>query len=402
MTQHLKIFVYCQHVWGVGHFFRIREIIRALAPHDVVLVTGGPEVEIPLPPHVRRFQLPVLRMQEDKQLVSADGRPAEALWPERIARLNALFRREAPHAFLVELYPMGRKAFRRELDPILADLRSGRLPTCRVFCSVRDILVEKTDPGAYETRVCRALNNGFDALLIHADPRVVVLEDTFGAVADIKIPVVYTGYVARPGPDRTARQVVRQKLGIPADETLIVVSAGGGRSGYPLLSGMLAVHKELQAQSPLRMVVFTGPYLAEAKQAELQAAAGPGVAVQQFSPDFTHWLAAADLSVSMAGYNTCMNLLTAGIPALVWPYEGDREQPLRAERLSRAGWLSVLRTSDLVPSRLGPRIAAALRSPSIPSAGVDLQGAGNTARYIVDTSRVDALDTVSPPRPQDE
>ena len=143
MTKRLKIFVYCQHIWGVGHFVRIREIIRALEPHDVVLVTGGPEVAISLPPHVRRYQLPVLHMREDKTLEAEDGRTAEAVWPERIERLTELFRREAPDAFLVELYPLGRKAFRRELDPILDGIRTGRLPRCRVYCSVRDILVEK-------------------------------------------------------------------------------------------------------------------------------------------------------------------------------------------------------------------------------------------------------------------
>ena len=387
MPQRLKIFVYCQHVWGVGHFFRIREIIQALQPHDVVLVTGGPEVAVALPAHVRRYQLPVLQMQADKQLVSADGRPAETVWTDRVARLNALFQQEAPDAFLVELYPLGRKAFRRELDPILADIRSGRLPACRVFSSVRDILVEKKDPAAYERRVCKALNRWFDAVLIHADPRVVALEDTFGAVVDIRIPLVYTGFVVRSGPDRSARRRVRQALNIPVDETLIVVSAGGGRSGYPLLSGLIAAHEHLDAKRPLRMVVFTGPYLAAAQKRELRAAAGPGVAIQDFSPDFTAWLAAADLSVSMAGYNTCMNLLTAGVPALVWPFEGDREQPLRAERLSKAGYLSVLRTTDLRPSRLARRLEEALQRQPRPASGIDLDGARHTARYIIDTSK---------------
>ncbi len=37
----MKILVYCQHVLGVGHFFRTLEICRALAGHDVVLVSGA-------------------------------------------------------------------------------------------------------------------------------------------------------------------------------------------------------------------------------------------------------------------------------------------------------------------------------------------------------------------------
>lgn len=188
---------------------------------------------MPLPANVRRYQLPVLRMGSDKKLMADDGRPTDDVWFERITRLNDLFRTESPDVFLVELYPLGRKAFRRELDPLLAGIRVGRLPNCRVYCSVRDILVGKPDPRAYEARVCRDLNRWFDALLVHADPSLIRLDDTFGAMAAIDIPVVYTGFVARPGPGEMAQEAFRDQMGIGPEEKLVVVSAGGGQSGAP-------------------------------------------------------------------------------------------------------------------------------------------------------------------------
>jgi predicted glycosyltransferase len=84
----------------------------------------------------------------------------------------------------------------------------------------------------------------------------------------------------------------------------------------------------------------------------------------------------------MAGYNTCMDILTTGVPALVWPYAGDREQPLRAARLAEKGWLSVLEDVDLAPEPLGLRIAAALTPAPRPIGRLDLQGAVNTVRFI--------------------
>ena len=356
--------------------------MRALDKHEIVLVTGGPEVDVPLPDHVRRYQLPVLRMQSDKKLISDDGSPTESIWPERVARLQDLFRREAPDVFLVELYPLGRTAFGRELDTILAGIRLGRLPDCRVYCSVRDILVEKRNPATYENRVCRDLNRWFDALLVHSDPALVTLDDTFGAIEDIAIPVVYTGYVAPPAPKSMTREAFRLHKGIDPGETLIVVSAGGGQSGYPLLKAMLAVYDQLAAKIRMKITVFTGPYLPDDQLAKLQKAATPGVAVERFSAEFTAWLAAADVSVSMAGYNTCMSLLTSGVPALVWPFEGDREQPLRAARLAAADCLSVLRREDLDPQRLSMHIEDALRRNRRPIAPVDLEGARKTARFI--------------------
>ena len=377
----MKVFIYCQHVWGLGHLFRILEIARALKGHDVVLVTGGPEMPLKLPDHVRRFQLPGLRMQADRQLIGADGREAEAVWPERIARLHALFQSEAPDVFVVELYPLGRTAFGRELDPLLESIRSGRLPRCRVYCSVRDVLVAKRDPGAYEARVCRSLNRWFDALLVHADPALVTLDASFGTLAAIEIPVVYTGYVARSSSHDVGREALRRQCGLGDGEKLIVASAGGGQSGYPLLAAVLAAQQQ-GMQPELRLTLFTGPYLPEDHRSALKAAAGPGVVIQRFSDDFRDWLGAADLSISMAGYNTCMDILTTGVAALVWPYAGDREQPLRAARLAEKGWVSVLAEADLAAGPLRMRIEAALASLTRPAGGFDLQGALETARFI--------------------
>ena len=58
----MRIFLYCQHVLGIGHFFRTLEICKALKNHDVVLVSGGPVVDTPLPDHVKELRLPGLMM----------------------------------------------------------------------------------------------------------------------------------------------------------------------------------------------------------------------------------------------------------------------------------------------------------------------------------------------------
>ena len=45
----MKIVIYCQHVLGIGHLFRSLEICRALSGHEVILITGGPQLDSPLP-----------------------------------------------------------------------------------------------------------------------------------------------------------------------------------------------------------------------------------------------------------------------------------------------------------------------------------------------------------------
>jgi predicted glycosyltransferase len=331
---------------------------------------------------VSEFRLPELRMDAGFRALLAGGeRDAGAVLAERRARLQALFAADPPDLFLIELYPFGRKAFRVEIDPLLEAMAAGRLPACGVVCSVRDILVEKGDPAAYEERVVATLNRFFDAVLVHADPGLVRLEDTFRRTADIAAPVTYTGFVTPAAPPG-ARDRMRAELGLRAEERLVVASAGGGSVGMPLLEAVVRACARPDAPAGTRLAVFTGPFLPDGDFDRLRAAAAPGTQVERFSPEFPALLAAADLSLSMAGYNTTMNLLAARVPALVWPFAQNREQRMRAERLAARGALGILSDQDLDPSRLAARIRERLTLPPPSGGGVDLDGAAAVARWV--------------------
>ena len=73
----MKIILYCQYVWGMGHLFRSVELARALSEHDVILVAGGREVDIELPEHVTLVRLPGLYMDEQRKF------NIKHLWNER-------------------------------------------------------------------------------------------------------------------------------------------------------------------------------------------------------------------------------------------------------------------------------------------------------------------------------
>ena len=231
----MKIIVYCQYVLGLGHLYRTLEICKALKEHDVILVTGGEPVKVSLPAHVREFRLPALMMDTSFSRLYAVDRQDDlaTVQDQRRRHLAGLFREEQPDIFWVELYPFGRKAFRFELDPILQGIRRGILPPCRVVCSLRDILVEKADMETYTQRVVTILNREFQALVVHSDPNIVPLEETFPGASHIKIPIIYSGFVA-PTATWGAPQVARHRLGLSASRPLILASAGGGARGRSL------------------------------------------------------------------------------------------------------------------------------------------------------------------------
>jgi len=379
----MKIIQYCQHVLGIGHLFRSLEICRSLSDHEVILVTGGPRVDTNLPAHVREVRLPDLQMNHEfKGLYSSQKNfNLDQIKEKRQRRFFNLFEKEKPDVFLVELYPFGRKAFRFELDPVLQAIGERRLPACRVVCSVRDILVEKEDAAKHELRAVNTLNRYFDAVLVHADPRLAQISETFARFAEIRIPVIYTGYIAdRPEPDAGGK--MRRRLQIGRDEILIIASAGGGHVGAPLLEAVIGAFDRLRVKNHCYLKVFTGPYLDQSEFNRLTHLAGEEVEINRFSPDFLSYMAAADLSVSMGGYNTTMNILATGVSALVWPFPQNREQRMRAARLDQMGVLKIVADEDLDPQRLAGLIAQVLSAADRVPVGIELNGAANTAAWL--------------------
>lgn len=381
----MKVLFYSQHVLGMGHLFRSLALARGLAPDEVVLVNGGRAPEARLPANAREIRLPALSMDQDfRGLHAEDGRDVEHVKAARRDALLTTLQDERPDVFLVELFPFGRKKFRFELEPALEACRGMKEPRPAVVCSVRDILVERSDVEKYERRVLDALEKWFDLVLVHSDPVLQRLDETFPRVPEIPVPVTYTGFVAeKPSPG--ARERVRAALGLGPADKLIVVSAGGGQVGAPLLAAALEAFALLQDRTDYHLRLLSGPFLEECDYARLRTRASclRRASVERFEERFLDLLAAADLSVSQAGYNTCMNILASGVPALVQPFDANQEQSSRAEKLKKLGILDVLGDHDLFPAGLAARMAEVLtKRPFTRHAALRLDGAAETAALL--------------------
>jgi predicted glycosyltransferase len=334
----MQIMLYCQHVLGVGHFFRSMELARAFQPHGVLFVEGGTPLPEFIPPsNVQTFFLPPIMMNADFSQFETRDRQMEELKSQRKHLLEKAFRELDPDILIIELFPFGRKFFGFELLPLLRAIRQDSLPV-KIICSLRDILVEKRNQAAYEQRVIDILNAYFDLLLIHSDPGFIRLDQTFSCVGDIRIPAEYTGFVTRkvslPGPGKS--------------DGLIVVSGGGSNVGFQLLEAAIRAFPLVPGKE-LRLLAFMGPFIEPYQRRQLSRLAEQDkrITLAPFSSDYLNELAAAALSISMAGYNTCMDILSTGVRALVYPFPQNREQRMRAERLEQAGVLKILQSIEV-------------------------------------------------------
>ena len=280
------------------------------------------------------------------------------------------------------LFRSGRRAFEFELIPVLNLIKARQGINCKVVCSLRDILVEKKNPVKYETRVIEALHTWFDAVLVHSDPRLIKLDATFPGMDKIKIPLVYTGFVT-PVPDPEKVSQIKQEYGLNQGKRLITASVGGGNVGAPLLKAVVQACRQVLSGKNMLLRAYTGPYMDQKDQDHLKSFENDRIRIEEFTPDFISLLGASDLSVSMAGYNTCMNIVAARVPALVWPFDQNREQWERAVKLAEFAPITLLKDQDLELAVLAQRMEAAIDRPTgPPGPKLDLDGAVNTMEWM--------------------
>lgn len=344
---------YCQHSVGLGHLTRSYALCAALAQRfRVVLLCGG---ELPPgiapPAGVELVPLPPLGVGPDGFGSTHPRFTTARAWAVRGERIQSVLRESRPTVVLVELFPFGRAKFARELVPLLEQARALGAFTA---CSLRDILVfARTDQRAHDERARALAEELLDAVLVHSDPRFARLEETFGA--SLSIPVHYTGFVTGPPAPPAARN------------GHVVVSAGGGRVGEPLLAAAIE-----QAPDDVRVRVITGPLF----PAGARLPRRPNVEILRSVPDLAAELRSAAASISQCGYNTALDIVRTGVPALVVPYatEEEDEQTRRARRLESLGLVMVGALAELDFD--------ALRSFRPSRASLDLDGARATTELL--------------------
>ena len=162
--------------------------------------------------------------------------------------------------------------------------------------------------------------------------------------------------------------------------------------GEPLLRAAVDAHRTWRSQLGLSTTILAGPLAPEPVWTWLQqqAAAADGLEVSRYLPDLRTEMARSAVSVSQGGYNTTMDILRAGVPAVVVPYSeaGEDEQQRRAMRLEDLGVLRCLPADELNGSTLAAAVIAAASSTPAP-AGLDLDGRVASVRAIAELCAAD-------------
>ena len=376
-----KVMFYCQHILGMGHLVRSREIVRGLLPeYQVCFINGGEVIkEFPFPAEVEVVNIPAVKTNTEFQgLQPVDtSLSLDEVKAMRLDKLMAVFDEFQPDLLIIELFPFGRRSFSFELIPLVEKAKASGT---KIVSSLRDIVVTKQNQERHEEKVCRLMNQYFDMLLIHGDRQFVKLEESFSRVSDLNCQVHYTGYVTQPVPEIQEEN----KLSLPK-KPMILASVGGGRFGHELLRCLAQAALILEQALPHHIQMFTGPFMPEEVFKELQetVAGRTNITIDRYTSQFLAYMQQADLSISMSGYNTTMNILSTGVRAMILPFTGnnDQEQTIRAKKLEKLGRVKAISPDDLQPEKLANLIINYLQEqPNLMQ--FEFNGVANTAACI--------------------
>jgi predicted glycosyltransferase len=383
-----KIMFYCQYLSGMGHLVRSSEIVRSLVKDfQVYFINGGPKIQgFQIPPEVELIRLPALWLEDGKFTVGDGALSVEEVKEIRKNQLISEFDRVRPDCLITEFFPFGRHKLLFELIPLVKYIKSTS-PTTKIACSLRDVIGKESDPEEEDT-ICYLMNKYFDLLLFHSDPNFQTFTESFSRHQDIKSLVTHTGFVTQPAIINKAniKKFWGQKN---PEDTKILVSVGGGRIGYELLETVVEASSILEKELPHTIQIFTGPFMPESKVIKLKKAAlnKSNIKIETFTSNLIAYMKTADISVSLSGYNTIMNILSTGVRALVVPIgheNQDKEQLIRTTKLEKLGIVDFIHPQDLNSANLAEKIINCLKKKSIGVHKFGLKGADNTSNFLKD------------------
>lgn len=357
-----NILMYSHDTYGLGHIRRTMAIANHLKDENtnILILTGSPIAgRFSFPEQVDFVRIPGMIKKTNDEYRSLSIRiDAKHALKIRTDIIKATAKTFQPDLFIVDKEPLGLK---REVLPTLKYLKK-KCPRTKTILGLRDILDDSNVVCRdwRKKRVYHYLASLYDEIWVYGDEDIYNPINQYRIPFDIQDKVKFTGYISRDFIDAATAGKIRKQFRIFDDETFILVTTGGGGDGCEVLENYLSLHDNFPESLPFKSVVITGPFMPKKAREELRVRARRyGIKLLPFHPHLEKLIKAADLVISMGGYNTICEILTQHTPALIIPRESPRlEQLIRAERMKARGLIDFIPWTKVTPTLLREKIVS--------------------------------------------
>ncbi len=385
-----RVLLYSHDTFGLGHLRRnlaiVTHLLQRSQPFSALLLTGSPVLAgWPLPAGLQVQALPPVVKTGAEEYVSRDNRSSfKAVKAQREAVILQAIIQYRPDVFLIDHAPAGMKG---ELLEALAYLREN-MPATRIVLGLRDIIDSPETVRSLwrEQGIYQLLETTYDHILVYGSRHLFDPVQEYDLPPSVAAKTRYCGYIARHDSQASAEDHLQAAPTAP-ERPIILVTAGGGGDGYPLLSAYLRALESLP-QDVAHSIIVAGPLMATEERSALERAAAqrPDVRIIFYTTELTELIRNAELVVTMAGYNTTAEILVAKKPAILVPRGAPRmEQRLRARLLSNLGLAWAIQPEEDLVARLAELVQAALAGALPPGCdwnAVDLGGVQRVGNFL--------------------
>ena len=383
------VMTYSHDGFGLGHLRRnttIASVVaRRIPDSSVLMLIGCPSGAVfKLPTGVDFIKLPsVIKRNTGVWLPLRLRIGLEKTKALRVATIQEAVRVFHPQVLLVDHVPVG---IWGELLPSLQMLKR-RSDAPAIVLGLRDILdaPEVTRSlwereGTYE-----AIRRYYDEIFIYGRKEIFDTGAHYGLDGEFAPKLRYVGYVCEHEPYKN-RSEMRSELQV--ENKLLVVTGGGGADAFPMMLECMKALRLLGAKSGLEAIFITGPLMEGGQREHLrELAKGLKARVLVHVEDHLSHMNAADLVVTMAGYNSLYQLLRLRKKGLVIPRSGpSAEQQTRARLFAERGLVDVIQPGELSPKKMAEKFMDGLEQTDYPlyEATIDTNGSRRAAERLAE------------------
>lgn len=360
-----NILMYSHDTYGLGHIRRTMAIANHLRDKDtnVLILTGSPLAgRFQFPEQVDFVRIPgmIKRTNDEYQSLSIkiDEKQALSIRTNIILATAQTFK---PNLFIVDKEPLGLK---KEVLPTLKWFKEEH-PTTKTVLGLRDILDESSviQKDWQDKNVYSYLEELYSEIWVYGNKEIYNPVEMYNIPASIHNRVVFTGYIPRKSLCKKKKSGIRKRYRIMDEDKFVLVTTGGGGDGFEVIDHFLDMHDYYPTSLPFKSMIITGPFMPKRIREDIKKRAQKfGIKTVPFHPRMEELMVAADLVISMGGYNTICEILTQQTPALIIPRESPRqEQLIRAKRLKNKGLLDFIPWTEVTPQKLREKVFSLIK-----------------------------------------
>lgn len=377
----LKVIIHCQYVYGIGHLVRTVELAHGLSQKFQVFIFNGgePVPNFYLPKEVTFIQLPAIYKEEKSNSLSPvdSSYSIEECFEDRRIIIEQKTEEIKPDVLITEHFPFG-LLFENEVTNLISKVKIYNTSS-KIISSVRDI-IESNGGSKKDDYIADLINKWYDMVLVHGDENYIHLKHSFSQIDKILVPICHTGYIARPIP---------KSIKSEPQCHIILASVAGGRLGNELLEAVIDSHVLIKGKVKHRLILFSGAFQNDfnLQKEKIVGLNSEDIEFNCFdSTAYLNYLSLADLVISLGGYNSIIESVSAKKIMLVYQRGfsgGNEEQDFRIKLFESLGCLKILKPKDLINKVLADTIVDSISYGRFPKLNLNLKGVQNSIDCIL-------------------